>query len=107
MHRVLFAMYRKEGMSPEDFVAHYRDSHIPITRRFPGLRQYDVFPVVGEEGPDAFAMMAFDSAEDFEAILDTDEFKEAMADSETFVARTESYIVDHIPVVTETSVSSA
>jgi hypothetical protein len=42
--------------------------------------------------------MAFDSAEDFEAILGTAEFKEAMADSETFVARTDSYVVGHIPV---------
>jgi uncharacterized protein (TIGR02118 family) len=99
MHRVLFAMYRKEDTSPEDFVAHYRDVHIPITRQFAGLRQYDVFPVLGEEGPDAFAIMAFDSAEDFQAILDTDVFKEAMADSQTFVAQTESHVVDHIPVV--------
>lgn len=99
MHRVLFAMYRREGMSPEEFVAHYRDVHIPITREFAGLRQYDVFPVLGEEGPDAFAIMAFDSADDFQAILDTDVFKEAMADSQTFVAQTESHVVDHIPVV--------
>jgi uncharacterized protein (TIGR02118 family) len=86
-------------MSPEEFVAHYRDVHIPITREFAGLRQYDVFPVLGEEGPDAFAIMAFDSADDFQAILDTDVFKEAMADSQTFVAQTESHVVDHIPVV--------
>jgi uncharacterized protein (TIGR02118 family) len=99
MYTLLFAMYRKDGLSPEEFVAHYRDTHIRITRRFSGLRQYDVFPVDGDEGPDAFAVMAFDSLEDFEAILETDEFKEAMADSETFVARTDSYTVGHIPVV--------
>lgn len=99
MDRMLFAMYRKEGTSPKDFVAHYRDAHIAITRQFPGVREYDVFPVSGEDGPDAFAVMAFDSAEDFQAILDTDIFKEAMADSETFVARTETYVFDRIPVV--------
>ena len=99
MYTVLFAMYRKDGLSPEEFVAHYRDTHIPLTRRFAGLRQYDVFPVEGDEGPDAFAVMAFDSAEDFQAILDTEDFKEAMADSETFVERTDSYVVGHIPVV--------
>jgi uncharacterized protein (TIGR02118 family) len=99
MYRVLFAMHRKEGMSAEDFVAHYRDSHIPLTRRFRGLRQYDVYPVTGEEGPDAFAIMAFDSAADFEAAAASDEMKEAMADSATFVSGTESYTIDHIPVV--------
>jgi len=64
-----------------------------------GLRQYDVFPVEGGEGPDAFAVMAFDSADDFQAILDTEDFKEAMADSESFVERTDSYVVGHLPVV--------
>ena len=99
MYTLLFAMYRKDGLSPEEFVAHYRDTHIPITRRFAGLRQYDVFPVEGDEGPDAFAVMAFDSSDDFQAILDTEDFKEAMADSETFVERTDSYVVGHLPVV--------
>jgi uncharacterized protein (TIGR02118 family) len=103
MHRVVFAMYRKEGMSAEDFAAHYRDSHIPITRRFAGLRHYEVLPVTGtEEGdaPDAFAIMAFDSEEDFEAVLSSPEFGEAMEDSAKFVARASSYVVDQIPVVT-------
>ena len=47
--------------------------------------------------------MAFDSADDFQAILDTEDFKEAMADSETFVARTDSYVVGHLPVVAAAS----
>jgi uncharacterized protein (TIGR02118 family) len=95
MYRVLFAMYRKEGTSAEDFVAHYRDSHIPITSRFAGLRHYEVLPVTGTEepdAPDAFAIMAFDSEEDFQAVLSSPEFGEAMA-------RASSYVVDQIPVV--------
>jgi uncharacterized protein (TIGR02118 family) len=102
MYRVLFAMYRKEGTSAEDFVAHYRDSHIPITSRFAGLRHYEVLPVTGTEeqdAPDAFAVMAFDSEEDFQAVLSSPEFGEAMEDSAKFVARASSYVVDQIPVV--------
>jgi uncharacterized protein (TIGR02118 family) len=99
MYTVLFAMHHKDGLSPEAFVAHYGDTHIPITRRFAGLRRYDVFPVDGEGGPDASAVMAFDCAEDFRAILETDEFEKAMADSDTFVDRTESHGVGHLPVV--------
>jgi uncharacterized protein (TIGR02118 family) len=103
MHRVLFAMYRKEGTSSEEFLAHYRDVHIPITRRFAGLRHYEVLPVSSadaDDAPDAFAVMAFDSEEDFQAVLGTPEFQEAMEDSATFVARASSYLVDQIPVVT-------
>jgi uncharacterized protein (TIGR02118 family) len=93
-------MYRKEGMPIEEFVAHYRDVHIPITRRFPGVRESDVYPVPdGGDGPDAFAIMAFDAQEDYEAALAGDEFKEAMEDSATFVRQAEAYVVDHIAVV--------
>jgi uncharacterized protein (TIGR02118 family) len=102
MYRVLFAMYRKEGTSAEDFLAHYRESHIPITRRFPGLREYTVLPIAGtqeEDAPDAFATMAFDSEEDFQAVLSSPEFGEAMEDSAKFVARASSYVVDQIQVV--------
>jgi uncharacterized protein (TIGR02118 family) len=102
MYRVPFAMYRKEGTSAEDFVAHYRDSHIPITSRFAGRRHYEVLPVTGPEerdAPDAFAIMAFDSEEDFQAVLSSPEFGEAMEDSAKFVARASSYVVDQIPIV--------
>jgi uncharacterized protein (TIGR02118 family) len=102
VYRVLFAMYRKEGTSADDFVAHYRDSHIPITRRFAGLRHYEVLPVTGAEGddaPDAFASMVFDSEGDFQAVLSSPEFQEAMEDSGKFVSRASSYVVDQIPVV--------
>jgi uncharacterized protein (TIGR02118 family) len=102
MYRVLFAMYRKEGTSSEDFVAHYRDSHIPITRRLAGLRHYEVLPVTGAEGedaPNAFAIMAFDSEENFQAVLSSPAFAEAMEDSGKFVGRASSYVVDQIPVV--------
>jgi hypothetical protein len=43
MYRVLFATYRKEGTSAED----HPDSHIPITRRFAGLRHCEVLPAEG------------------------------------------------------------
>jgi uncharacterized protein (TIGR02118 family) len=102
MHRVLFTVSRKEGLSPEDFLAHYQDVHFAIARRFPRLQRYDVFPVTAAAdgaGPDAFAMMTFASQEDFDAAVASPEFAEAVADNEQFVGRFESYVVDHIPVV--------
>ena len=54
MHLVLFAMYRKDGLSHEDFVAHYRDVHIPITRAFPACAT-TTSSRRRREGPDAFA----------------------------------------------------
>jgi uncharacterized protein (TIGR02118 family) len=103
MHRVLFAVYKRQDLSFDQFLAHYREVHVPIARRFPKLRQYEIFPLLSAasspDGPHAFAVMTFDDPADFEAAVASPEFAEAVADNETFVERFETYIVDHIPVV--------
>jgi len=104
MHRVLFAIHRKPELSFEEFVEHYREVHIPIARRLPRLRHYEIFPVVpapdgAASSPDAFAIMTFDSAEDFEVVLGTPEMAEAVKDNETFIGGFETYVVDHLPVI--------
>jgi uncharacterized protein (TIGR02118 family) len=105
MHRVLFAIYRKPELTYDQFLEHYRDVHLPIARRLPNLRRYEIFPVepgpdAAAGAPDAFALMVFDSAEEFERLLATPEMAEAVADNLTFIDRFEAYTVDHIPVVT-------
>jgi uncharacterized protein (TIGR02118 family) len=103
MHRVLFVVHRKPGLTFAEFLSHYRDVHVPIAQRFPRLRRYEIFPLAAEssegEGPDAFAVMTFDHAADFEAAVASPEFAEAVVDNESFVDRFETYIVGHIPVV--------
>ena len=102
MHRVLFAIHRKPELSYEEFMAHYRDVHIPIASKLPKLRQYDIFPVqpaADGGGPDAFTLMTFDSVEDFESFLASPQMGEIAADNETFIDRFELYTVDHIPVI--------
>jgi uncharacterized protein (TIGR02118 family) len=100
MHRVLFAVYRKKGLSTEEFLSHYRDVHVPIAQRFAKLRKYEIFPIpaAGAEddggGPDAFAVMTFDYAADFEAVLASHEIAEAVADNENFVDHFDTYVVD-------------
>ena len=106
MHRVLFAIHRKPELTYEQFLAHYRDVHLPIAGRLPNLRRYEIFPVApgpdaAAGAPDAFALMVFDSAEEFERLLATPEMAEAVADNTTFIDRFEAYTVDHLPVVTD------
>jgi uncharacterized protein (TIGR02118 family) len=96
MHRLMFAIWRKEGMSHDDFVAHYRDVHLPMGRDFAGMVEYDVYPVAGEDGPDAFAIWAFESQEAFEAAMSSEGGRAQQADAESFVGRTEVYAVDRI-----------
>ncbi len=104
MHRVLFAIHRKPDLSYEEFLTHYRDVHLPIAKRLPNLRQYEIFPVEptpNSDGdtPDAFALMTTDSADDFEVLLNTPEMAEAVEDNKSFIDRFEAYTVDHIPVI--------
>lgn len=105
MHRVLFAIHRKPELTSEEFLAHYRDVHLPIAGRLPNLRRYEIFPVqlgpdATADSPDAFALMIFDSVEEFERLLSTPEMAEAVEDNKTFIDRFEAYTVDHLPVVT-------
>jgi uncharacterized protein (TIGR02118 family) len=106
MHRVLFAIHRKPELSFDDFLTHYRDVHIPIARKLPKLRGYDIFPVLPSpdadgHAPDAFTLMTFDSAEDFQTFLTSPEMAEIAEDNDTFIDRFELYTVDHLPVMTD------
>jgi uncharacterized protein (TIGR02118 family) len=105
MHHVLFAVYRKPELTLDEFVKHYREVHLPIARRLPKMRRYEIFPVLHAadeaEGrrPDAFALMTFDSIEDFEAVLASPEMGDAVQDNETFIDAFDTYTVDHLQVI--------
>lgn len=104
MHHVLFAVYRKPELSFADFVNHYREVHLPIARRLPKLRRYEIFPVLSADGeadgrPDAFALMTFDSVDDFEAVLSSPEMGDAVRDNESFIGAFDTYTVDHLRVI--------
>ena len=72
-----FVRYEGEAESPEAFLSHYRDHHVPILARFPGIRSivlhvpaecHDPFPVT----PDRFALLAqmiFDTKDDLDRAL--------------------------------------
>jgi len=75
-----FVRYEGQAESPAGFLAHYRDHHVPILTRFPGIRRIilhtpttwqDPFPVK----PDRFtlvAQMVFDSREDLDKALQSE-----------------------------------
>jgi uncharacterized protein (TIGR02118 family) len=103
VHNVLFFVYRKPELSKDEFFRHYRDSHVPIAQRFPKLRKYDIYPIQQSPGadgePDAFAIMTFESPEDFASAVGSPEFAEAVIDNESFVDHFDTYVVDRLPVI--------
>jgi uncharacterized protein (TIGR02118 family) len=80
-----FVRYEGQAASPEEFVAHYREAHVPILARLPGIRRIilhtpaawkDPYPVK----PDRFALIAqmvFDSLADLERAVSSEERAEA------------------------------
>src|SRR5688572_24113697 len=83
-----FVRYEGEGYTHKAFLSQYRDRHVPILARFPGIRRIllhvpttweDPFPVT----PDRFTLlveMVFDCKADLEAALQSEARAAARAD---------------------------
>jgi uncharacterized protein (TIGR02118 family) len=103
MYRVLFVVYRHKNLTRRQYLDHYLTTHVAIARRFPGLRDYQIFPMPADApdtgGPDAFATMAFDSEEAFKELIAGPVFAEALRDNETLIDHFDTFVVDYVRVV--------
>ena len=75
-----FVRYEGQAESPEAFLSHYRDHHVPILAHFPGIKRiilhtptawHDTFPVK----PDRFALLAqmvFETMDDLDKALQSE-----------------------------------
>jgi uncharacterized protein (TIGR02118 family) len=84
----LLALYRTPK-DPAAFDRYYFATHVPLAKKIPGLRKYDVSSgiALGPEGPSNFHLVAalhFDSLDDIEAGLDSPEGQAAAADLGNF-----------------------
>ncbi|MGH3089956.1 MAG: EthD family reductase [Rubrobacteraceae bacterium] len=107
MIKVIFILYRKEGMSGDEFRDYWKNIHAPIAKRIPGFRGY----VQNHALPDAetgeepeysgFADLYFDSPEALQAGLDSPEGQETLADVPNFCdpERTTSVVVEEVKVI--------
>jgi uncharacterized protein (TIGR02118 family) len=87
-----FVRYEGQAENPEAFLAHYRDHHLPLLARFPGIRRIvlhtpaawqDPYPVK----PDRFSLlvqMEFDSLADLETAAASEARAEARRDFAQF-----------------------
>ncbi|HEX3511893.1 MAG TPA: EthD family reductase [Solirubrobacteraceae bacterium] len=99
MYTVVYAIYPKEGMGADDFRRHLTEVHSQIGRRLPRVRSYEQYPVIsaeGELGPEvgAFAVIKFDSEEDFAAAAADPVMQEAIEDAPNYARHFAAYVVD-------------
>ncbi len=97
MVRRIALVRRKEGMTAEEFWAHYSGPHAAIVRRMPGLRRLALSRPVGPQASqwDAVGELWFDSAEASErAFADPQIAALLRADRPLFLGASEVVIVD-------------
>jgi uncharacterized protein (TIGR02118 family) len=84
----LIALYKKP-IDAMAFDKYYYATHVPIAKKIPGLKRYEVSdgPVSGVNGDSAYhlaAILAFDSMGDLKAALGSDEGQATAADLGNF-----------------------
>ena len=85
----LIALYRRPA-DPDEFDRHYFDVHLPLVRKYPGLRALSVTRVtgapIGEAKFHLMAEMSFDSKDAMDAALASAEGKAVTRDILSFAA---------------------
>jgi uncharacterized protein (TIGR02118 family) len=70
---------------PEEFDRHYRDVHIPLSRRLPGLRRYtlsrEAVALRGDDAPYLVAQLDWDDMQSLRAALESPEGQAAGEDA--------------------------
>jgi uncharacterized protein (TIGR02118 family) len=105
MVKAIYVVYRKEGISPEEFARHWTEVHAPIARNLPYVRSYTIHPVTsameieGAKQADGFAVLTWDSMEDFEKAAASPEMAAAGEDAAKFARHFEVYLVDDHTVI--------
>ena len=90
-YTVVYQVYRKDGMSAEEFVDYWTRVHAPIAAKLPRVRSYVNFAVTSATdapapAPDGFTILRFDSQEDFEAAMASPEMEASGADAANFTS---------------------
>ena len=105
MIKTIALIYRKEGISREEFARHYEESHAPLALKlFPQIKKYvrnHIVDVPGMEGPtfDCVSVFWFDSIEDAAAVAEMAQSEAGQAirdDEDKFMdsSKTISFMVD-------------
>ena len=96
---------RKEGMSLEDFHAHWLTVHAPLAAKAPGLRQYIVSTTLTGEGPaytpayDGLAEFWYDDLDALEAAEASPEWAATRADSPNFIGEVAALFTTEVPII--------
>lgn len=85
----LIALFRKPA-DPAEFDRHYRDTHTPLVKKYPGLRKLEITRItgapIGETRHYLMAEMYFDDKDAMDSALASSEGKAVARDLMSFAA---------------------
>jgi uncharacterized protein (TIGR02118 family) len=104
MIKIIGLLTRKEGITHEQFVRHWFDTHGPLAHAVPGIRRYVqshitdslTRPDVPETDVevDGIAELWYDDLESFRRAAATPEMKALTDDGALFIGRIKSYVIE-------------
>ena len=116
MVKVVVLLPRREGMSGEEFERYWRERHLPLVAKLPGLRRLVANRVLADpDGPppafDGVAEDWFDDLQAHDAALASPEGRAVLADAPNFLdmARFQLLVVEEedVPLPTGTFATAA
>ena len=87
MIKLMYILKRREGMSREEFRDYWLKTHAPLVLKMPKLRKYVVNVSSGDSEFDGVAELWFDTADDMDMALKSEEGKAVVKDAGNFVSK--------------------
>jgi uncharacterized protein (TIGR02118 family) len=90
--KLVLTFCRNPDLEPEAFLAYWREKHVPLVKKVPGILRYTISPVLwspDSEKPafDGMAELIFESRESLEEALASPEAEATAHDGRVFIAR--------------------
>jgi uncharacterized protein (TIGR02118 family) len=101
---VVYQVYRREGMSREEFADYWENVHGPIAAKLPHVQRYVNYSVDAdtdayEPVPDGFTLLEFADEESFQAAASSPEMEASGADAANFTRHFGVFMVTAHPIV--------
>ena len=112
MIKILGLLTRKDGISHEQFVRHWFDTHGPLALAVPGIRRYVQSHITGTRGRpdipetdvqiDGIAELWYDDLESMQRAGATPEMKALTDDGALFIGQIKTYVIEERQIIPTT-----
>lgn len=94
-HRIVILGRRDEALSHDECIEYLEQEHIPLVKQLPGLQRLTTsIPLDPDEmGYDEMAQLWFETVDDLDAAMESDEWQQVLEDAGEFVNVKETIVI--------------